>query len=88
MQAEQVLSRHISATVDTLPVVSLATCDIRHKTGKGRVVSYLKSLVASARAVGCSAGHHYALGVKTVTQGVMELVTWKGRAPLPGSNVT
>ena len=32
--------------------------------------------------------HHYALGVKTVTQGVMELVTWKGRAPLPGSNVT
>jgi hypothetical protein len=39
MQAEQVLSRHVSATVDTLPVDSLATCDIRHKTGKGKVVS-------------------------------------------------
>jgi hypothetical protein len=39
MQAEQVLSRHVSATADTLPVDSLATCDIRHKTGKGKVVS-------------------------------------------------
>jgi hypothetical protein len=37
MQAEQVLSRHVSATVDTLPIDSLATCDIRHKTGKGSV---------------------------------------------------
>jgi hypothetical protein len=38
VQAEQVLSRHVSATVDTLPVDSLATCDIRHKTGKRSVL--------------------------------------------------
>jgi len=25
----------------------------------------------------------YVVGVKTVLQGVMELVTWNGRAPLP-----
>jgi hypothetical protein len=83
MQPEQVLSRHVSATVDALPVDSLATCDIRHKTGKGSVLGPWRHPFAPLDAV-----RHYALGVKTVTQGVMELVTWKRRAPLPGSNVT
>jgi hypothetical protein len=81
MQAEQVLSRHVSATVDTLPVDSLATCEIGTRPARGGSCPNMKSLVA-ARAT------TYALGVKTVTQGVMELVTLKGRAPLPGSNVT
>jgi hypothetical protein len=51
MQAEQVLSRHVSATVDTLPIDSLATCDIRHKTGKGSVLGPWRHPLAPLDAV-------------------------------------